>query len=75
MKIVSSLNAISRVALPSAKDLGNVDKVPGLNIIVLGLPSVDVSFNGVSLVANNKATVAMALVLDQVVLVEEPKLT
>ena len=55
VQLVPGLDAASLVAVTSTKYLGNVRKVPGLNVVVAGIPTVDVSLNGVALVANNKS--------------------
>lgn len=65
MEIVSGLDAVSRVALSGTEDLGDIDEIPRLDVIVLGLPPVDVSFNSVALVANNEAMAIAKLVVKQ----------
>lgn len=54
VELVAGLDPVSLVVLLGAEDLGNVGEVPGLDVVVLRIPSVDVSFDGVSLVADHE---------------------
>jgi hypothetical protein len=56
VELVTGLDPVSLVVLLGAEGLGNVGEVPGLDVIVLRIPSVDVSLDGVSFVADHEPT-------------------
>lgn len=55
MELISGLDAVSLVTIIGTEDLGNVDMIPGLDIVVRRIPSVNVSLDGVALVADDEA--------------------
>lgn len=54
VELITGLDAVALVVILGSEDLGDVRKVPGLNVIVSCIPTVDVSLDGVTLVANHK---------------------
>lgn len=55
VEFVTGLDTIACVVvLVSSEDLGNVGKVPWLDVVVTCVPSMDVSLNSVAVVADNE---------------------
>lgn len=57
VELISGLDAVSLVAIIGTEDLWNVDMIPGLDVVVLRIPSVNVSLNGVALVTDDEARI------------------
>lgn len=55
VKFVTGLDTVALVVVLGTEDCGNVGKLPRLDVVVTCVPSVDVSLDGVAVVANNKA--------------------
>lgn len=55
LQLVSGLDAVALVPFSTPEDLGNIGIVPGLDIIVALLPSVDVPLNSVTFVTNDES--------------------
>lgn len=55
VQLIPSLDPVTLVSVLGAKDLGDIGKVPGLDVVVASIPSMDVSLDGVALVADHKA--------------------
>lgn len=55
VEFVASLDTVTLVSILSTEDLRNIGKVPGLDVIVTLVPSVDVALDGVALVADHKS--------------------
>lgn len=51
VEFVASLDTVSLVSILSTEDPRDVGKVPGLDVVVALVPSVDVALDGVALVA------------------------
>lgn len=54
VKLITGLNAVALVAIFGTENLGNIEEVPGLYVIVFCIPAVDVSLDSVTVVANDK---------------------
>lgn len=54
VKFITGLDAVALVAIFGTENLGDIEEVPGLNVIVFRIPTMDVSLNGVTVVANHK---------------------
>lgn len=54
VEFVTSLDTIPLVSILSTEDLRDAGKVPGLDVIVALVPSVDVALDGVALVADHE---------------------
>lgn len=55
-ELVAGFDPVTLVLVLRAKRRRQVHKVPFLDVVVTRLPPVDISFNGVSFIADHKAT-------------------
>lgn len=55
VEFVTGLDTVALVVVLGSENFGNVDKFPRLDVVVTCVPSVDVSLDSVTIVANNKA--------------------
>lgn len=54
VQLIPRLDPVTLVAILGTKDLGDIGKVPGLDVVVAGIPAVDVSLDRVALIANHE---------------------
>jgi hypothetical protein len=54
-KFVTSLDTVALVIVLGSEDFGDVGEFPWLDIVVFCVPSVNVSLDGVTFVADNEA--------------------
>lgn len=54
VKFVTGLDTVALVVVLGSEDCGDVGKFPRLDVVVTCVPSVDVSLDGVAIVANNE---------------------
>jgi hypothetical protein len=55
VELITGFDAVALVVILGSKDLGDVGKVPRLNIIVSGIPTMNVSLDGITFIANHKS--------------------
>lgn len=55
VELITSLDTVALVVVLGSEDLGDIGKVPWLDIVVSCVPSMDVSLDSVAVVADNEA--------------------
>lgn len=55
LQLVSGLDAANLVRIPGSENLRDIGIVPGLDVIIARFPSVNVSLNGVTFVADDES--------------------
>lgn len=55
LQLVSGLDAANLVRIPGSENLRDVGIVPGLDVIIARFPSVNVSLNGVTFIADDES--------------------
>lgn len=64
VELIPGLDPVSLVSMLCTEYLRDIDKVPGLDVVVTLIPSVNVPLNGVSLIAYHEAKINVHMSTD-----------